>query len=251
MFIALLFLALALLATIGYRAGAAGANGITVTTATVSFTIPAGAQDGDVAYAVVANSTSVTMTTPATGWVLVAGPISQAAGTTAWLYRKVLTAADAGTTASWVTSAAGRPTGVMELLSGVDTTTPEDATPTSATFTGSTSHAAPAITTVTQDATILNMWVARVASSTIPTITVPGTHTPLTYSSTNFATTGVNTASRAGQLTAASGAPGAKGPYSATIGNTATGVAYSIAVRPANPRIPVRLVGTAVGRAVL
>ena len=219
--------------TIAYRGGNVANNGISSTTANVVLSLPLGSAVDDLAVAgIVCSANGVVMSSAPSGWTqLSASPISGNA-VTLYVYYKVLVAGDLiGTNKTWTVASAQRPCGVLVGFSGVDTTTPIEAQA-MANAAGATTQDAPAVTSLTSGAWILNLWAARDSSGGPPSITVPGSHTGRGTVATGFASGGINTAGAAGTLTTP-GAAGTYGPYTASYAVSASGGMASMALKPA------------------
>jgi hypothetical protein len=153
-----------------------GSSGNTGTALGVN--MPVGVQEGDVAYAIVGGSAGGTRTiTEDTGtWTQLGGGTLNASDTLVSsfaLFRKVMGAVPdtsiAATSSANLTSRCG----VIKVLRGVDTTTPEDATTTTATGIDSPDPNPASITTVTNGAWV----VVFVGSTQGGTYTFPGDYT--------------------------------------------------------------------------
>src|SRR5438874_1695592 len=100
-----------------FVASADAGDAQTVTTASLSITIPGAAAAGQVAVLFAdVDSTTVTLTTP-TGWTLRSGPdVATASG---WVYTKTLVSGDVGTAQTLTYSAASKNGATMMVFSGV------------------------------------------------------------------------------------------------------------------------------------
>jgi hypothetical protein len=136
--------------SIAFRAQTGQANS---STTTITLTVPATAQSGDVAYVVLEENGGNTWTAPS-GWTLLHH--SSTTFPQSNIYRRVLTSGDPGTPYSWTQPSADSCMAVMLVFSGVNNTTPEDVT---GGFTdgaaASTSIVCPSITTVTNGCMLL------------------------------------------------------------------------------------------------
>jgi len=215
---------------VAFRASAVANNGQTSTGLTINFTIPAGAQVGDLAIASFCTNTTADTITPPAGWTLLTP--SQEGGTAVecWVYWRKLIAGDPGSAANFTESGVGRNPGIMDVFSGASAGTPIEAFTTANSGSLITSVPAPAVTSLTANDVIYNIWCGNDAVTTAETITVPGSHTALGFSATAFAS-GANMAIRGGRLTATATTPGSYGAYNATFGTSARTVQYSLALR--------------------
>lgn len=126
-------------------------------TATIAVPLPTGWQANDVCYiGLTCTVAGGTITTPA-GWTAVVAQFASAGSASAITacFRRVLQAGD--TSPVTVTTTSARRTAISVAVQGADTTTPEDATPTSDTNSGVSypSVRCPSITTVTAGALLL------------------------------------------------------------------------------------------------
>lgn len=129
--------------------------------------IPAQIAVGDLLVAVVTHSTSTAIAVP-TGWTSAAGLASATALYTRILYRTAVSGDVGGGTYTIPTSGtAGRVTGFMFALRGVNTTTPLDAAATTVTTTSTTGPLVPTLTTVTANAYVISVAAADAATSEI------------------------------------------------------------------------------------
>lgn len=177
-------------------------------------------QEGDVTYVLVARRSTPALTT--TGYTEIASINSSSI--TAKLFRKVQ---GASPDANVVATGSGNTSHGMEVigfaLRGVDTTTPEDATPTTNNNNG-TDPNGPSITTVTP-----NAWVISFAASEVHDLSVT---TPSGYSnSVNGSASDTNSASAAG-ATKEVATPGAEDPGAWTNWLTGFWCGITAAVRP-------------------
>lgn len=197
---------------IALRASAEARN---TATTTHTVTTPAGAASGDVLIGVWYANGSAAWTQPA-GWTVLVNEDGAASGSML-VCRLVLSGAPGGSYAA--TSAASETAwGHIMAFTGVDTTTPEDATATHSHNTSGT-YTTPTITTVTNNAVLLCIW-GRGANVTI---TVDGALTPIDNGAAGPAyATGYETIATAG----------ATGTRTAT-GYTGDNFGASVAIRPA------------------
>lgn len=213
--------------TIAWVASATANNGATPGT-DIPFGIPAGASVGDLCLvAFINNSSADTVVTVPLNFVALDTPRVGGTALTGFCYGKILEAGDPGATATFVMSGSGRNCGVLDVFSGADIDAAIGAATSALAGTGD----APAVTSTVLNAWIWNAWMCNPGVVTAATITVPGSHTALGYAATGNGS-GANMSARAGRLTAASGAAGAKGPYTATFGTTARDAAFSVAIKP-------------------
>jgi hypothetical protein len=231
---------------ISYVGGALANNGITAATTAINFTLPT-LQEGDLIIAFPTTNSSATLITASpSGSTLLgspayagANPLAQGTTSEGWVYWKRAKAADSGAAFNFTLDGSGRCPGTLAVFRGVaDQPTLIEAATSSAAATNTTQNA-PAVTSVSANAWIVNLLSGRVASGTIPTITKPGTHTaPATsYCATNFTTTGANLVCGHYYLTTP-GAAGSYGTYAYTFGATSTAVMFSLALTPAGIIVP-------------
>ena len=126
-------------------------------------------------------SSGGTPTTPA-GWTLIAGS-QQAAADSSYGYWKVATGAEGGTSFVATLATAGRATSVITRYTNVDTTTPIDATPTTASQASSATLTLPSQTTVTDKAFLIS-GVCGNAAVGLTWTQPPGWTTPVTSTGT-------------------------------------------------------------------
>ncbi len=143
-------------------AGTAGAN-----TATIAPAWPAGTAAGDKAYLFWAMLNTTTPNTP-TGFTQIAGNDTSSGSMRTRIYRKDLTGTESGTlTLSNTGAVANRQSAVLIVLRGAHSTTPEDVAPTwRAETVAGTTHASPAITTVTANSILLVAAMERSSTGT-------------------------------------------------------------------------------------
>jgi hypothetical protein len=217
-----------------------GNNGLSAAASTIGMQVPFSAHIGDVALASFDCSGALTVTAVPGGWTLVAGPIANGGLFSGWLYYLIVGAGDIGSNFTWTFSGSQRPTGVLQTLSGVDTTNflANIADLTNGNGPTATALIAPAVTTRVDQSWVLNFWMIRLASGTVgSTIAVPGTHTSLGFSNTAFSVSGIQTSIRAGRLTTP-GVAGSYGTYTATAGSTGNYISFSIPLAPLPPTLP-------------
>lgn len=151
------------------------ADATTGVTTPTGFTIPAIAAAGDVMYVAYLVAGLETATIPV-GFTQLDTP-RQDSGDTWVLVRKVLEAGDLGAAKSFsYTDAAFPHSGVIwAIVSGADTTTPEDATPVWTGPGSGTAHAITGITTATDGAYVMTLFMERVATANASFSTSAGT----------------------------------------------------------------------------
>ena len=126
----------------------------TTATTTVTIATPSGTAAGDVLVAcVVPNATRVATTGVPAGWVQIAAVI-QGTSTRAYGYYKVAGSSEP-TSYTWTLNASVQNAGGIARYSGVDTATPLDAPPQSASGTSATTGTVPAVTTSTANAMLV------------------------------------------------------------------------------------------------
>jgi hypothetical protein len=206
-----------------------GSSGNTGTALGVN--MPAGVQEGDVAYAIMGGSAGAarTITEDSGTWTQLGGGTLNATDTLVSsfaLFRKVM---GASPDASCACTASGNLTsrvGLIKVLRGVDTTTPEDATTTTATGIDSPDPDPASITTVTDGAWVI----AFVGSTQGGTYTFPGDYGNTVSES---AADNESSAAAADKLIATAGAED-PGIFDVGAGGAADSwVAFTVAARPA------------------
>jgi hypothetical protein len=202
---------------IAFRAASSANNGNGATT--LSFTKPTGAVAGDVALMAVAWRGGATISTPA-GWTLVRQDNN---GTTVRqaIFRRVLTGTDSfSATLSTSTQAAG----VVNVYSGVSTTTPVDVH--GGQFNTGTAVTAPSITTTKANAQLVGFY----ASASLTAFTPP---TGMTERGENVSPSTAAFKVTAESADQARSATGATGTRVATAGSTNPSVGQLVALAPA------------------
>ena len=197
-----------------------GTAGNTGGTASVTVTLPA-LQQGDVVYVAAFGNAFPSAATITANNSFVALTGNQASGTnSAQFFRKVMgSTPDTSVTLSY--SIAAWASAVAICLRGVDTTTPEDATPTTAGWTTSSAPDSPSITTVTNGAWVLSL-LGKLSGSV--------SSQPSGYSNT-ISAVHVNSATAAGATKEVATA-GAEDPAAWSMSTSSAWFAVSIAVRP-------------------
>lgn len=177
-----------------------GVNGTALTSVTNN--VPTGVADGDL----LLWSLSVSGTTPANpsppaGWSTWQATFGNGSNIEVTIFYRIASSEPASYTISGLTAA--RWTGIMSAYRGVDTTTPQDATPVTATGTS-----APSITTVTDNAWVVTHGKGLTASGAIGAVwatstgTIAGTVTQTQAAATNDTQgTGYQTKTPAGAVT--------------------------------------------------
>lgn len=206
--------------TIAFRA----AGTVLETTSTnATLAKPAGLAVGDVMTAHWNADTNPTVTTVPTGWTAGAGPTLDGATSTntAASYWKVADSTDtAATDWTWVLSLSVPISGVVLAFTGVDNTTPMDATGTSLANASSTTINATGLTTVTDNAWLI--WVGALNSGTFQP-TVPAGYTQRAVGTTYRITVGTLPKTPAG----------ATGTQAGSVGTAREAVGQLLALRPA------------------
>lgn len=136
---------------VGSNAAVSGSGSVTVN-------LPAGVQQNDVAYAMVASSSTVNedVTEPGATWAeLTDLYTNDTTDVNFAVYRKVMGAVPDASVTLDAAAATAAHVAIVVVLRGVNTTTPEDATTTTATLTSSGTPNNPSITTVTDGAWVL------------------------------------------------------------------------------------------------
>lgn len=209
-------------------AGRTLARAETASAQSLTATLPTGTASGDVLVAFLAtSSTAATLTVTSTGWTTLIAPQEFAAGRTLSAYLIVNTGSVTAPSMS-TTSAASRQTWLVQAYTGVNTTTPQDATAVyaySSITTNPNALVGPSITIATAGARLISL-IGEDASTT--TLTAP-TSPAMTLLGTNTSGTG-RTAGFADYATTATGATGAL--TWATTGTT-DGGGITVALRPA------------------
>jgi hypothetical protein len=216
-----------------------GSNvGVTAAAANITINLPAGVLQNDVAYAAVATGATTDIDVTETGgtWTELADLYgNDTTDVNMAVYRKVMGVTPDTSVTMDASAGTNIHVGIVVVLRGVDTTTPEDATTTTLTAIDTGTPNNPSITTVTAGA-----WVLAFAASSEGDATV---NAPLHYGDLR-SQIGTNIAivfSR--RLCAATGAEDPPA-YSGIVGTTADSIAaVTIAARPASsggPYEPVR-----------
>lgn len=195
-----------------------------------SLVIPPETVDGTIALVALGTTASAAiMTTVPAGWTLVDPfPVVQGSTTKAWLYIKALTTAEAGTTVTWICDTSGRPSADMYVASVADLDTPLDAVAID-TYNNATNWIAPAVVTDTADCLVIRGYVVRVSTGTPPTTTTPAGHTERGTAASALAA-GAN--SRVTLVEIAAPTPGTQAQATGTQTAPASGVVWTIALRP-------------------
>lgn len=210
-------------------------DGFTFSTTPSSYpvTLPGTVADGDIALATVqSNGNSVALTTPA-GWTLQYGVDAITTASGSWLFYKVLSAADAGTTVTFTFANSIRAAVHLEVISG--------GTMTGAVF-GKTipGGAATSIVIPTLAGVLAGSYMGvhlprRLGSGTAPVQTIPAPYTndqriaTAATSSANFTSNIVH------QIAASAGSYGGE---TVTADVSSAGVAYAAAIPPASAPPP-------------
>jgi hypothetical protein len=216
---------------VAFRAITLVHSGTTNQVSSISGTVPATTQAGDVLIIAGQQSSGVNTlstsgpTTPS----LISGPQITNSNNDAWLWGMDVSADDLGATATISSTGSGYFAGLLMTMSGVQTTGLVVAT--TKVTTATTSLTTPAVTTTVANANIVNIYALRAASATTPIVTVPGTHTK-----DGAATTGASGASPSFSLTASHrttpGAAGSYGGSTATTNVAVTGTLFTLALQP-------------------
>ena len=206
-------------------------SGTTNQESSISGTVPATTQAGDVLIIAGQQSSGVNTlstsgpTTPS----LISGPQITNSNNDVWVWGMDVSADDLGSTATISSNGSGYFAGLLLVMSGVQTT--GLAVATTKITTATTSLTTPALTTTVANTNVVNLYALRAASATIPVVTVPGTHTK-----DGAATTGASGASPSFSLTASHrttpGAAGSYGGLSATTNVAVTGTLFTIGLQP-------------------
>lgn len=230
-----------------FRASALLNDNSTTQTSTISGTIPASAQVGDIALLAATQATGVnTMTGPA-GWTQIAGPAVINSNITAYLWAKKLVAGDPGATVTVTATGGARFVGLMSVFSGADTVA-ELTVATATTDAAATSLASPTAVTPEADCAAAFFWVTRAASTTAPVVSPPGTQTKDAEVNTSF-TASPNHGITASHRTTGVPASGTTiGGTAATVDQPSTAVTFLAVLTPgaaapgADPGIRIRVV---------
>lgn len=169
----------------------------TGTATTITMTIPAGAQVGDVAHVVISYALTTTPTTP-TGWNVYTARFTGATTTSEITYEHVVASGEPGVATFSVTlSTATRWAAVMGIYTGVDATTQQDtASPAGAgtTTAATTSPGSPSITPTTSASGLIVGAAARTsANGVIHSFTAPSGMSLVVQASSANVTTAPNT----------------------------------------------------------
>jgi hypothetical protein len=207
-------------------------SGTTNQVSSISGTVPGSAAAGDVLLQIGQQSsgtntlsTSGLPTVPA----LVSGPQVTNSNNDVWVWASRLVAGDLGDTAVIGSSGAGYFDGLLVAFSGDQMTGLQVSA--SKVTTATTSLTTPALTTTVANCDIVNLYALRSATSTIPVVTQPGTHTK-DGAATTGASGGPKFSVTATHRTTV-GAAGAYGSSSASTNVAVTGVIFTIALQPA------------------
>lgn len=202
-----------------FRASATAGDGATSNVSSLSITIPATAQIGDVAVLNCAGTnTTQTLTTP-TGWTLQDNSTLGSGQT--WLFTKTLVSGDPGASVSLTWSGTVRPSAAMRVYSGV--------TLTGATFvntqvgTAGTSFTVPSMTSVPAGANIDVAVSGRAAFAVADSASFPSPYTAAGSAATAI-TSSPNSISAGGYEIA--GTTGTYGGETVTLGENTSGVIY-------------------------
>lgn len=200
---------------------------------TYTVTLPGTVADGDIALATVqSNGNTVALTTPP-GWTLRYGVDAITTASGSWLFSKALTAAEAGTTVSFVFASTIRAMGHLEVISG--------GTLTGAVFnktipsSGATSIVIPTLTGVLAGSYVGVHLPRRLGTGTAPVQTIPAPYTN-DQRIASVATSSANLTSNIAHQIAASA--GSYGGETVTADVSSAGVAYAVAIPPAAPVDP-------------
>jgi hypothetical protein len=216
--------ALGATATPYLRSTAVAGAGQTAGTTSLSLTVPAGVQDGDVALVEVHNSsTTATLTTPA-GWTLVSGRDTITSQAT-WLLARTLLASDASAAVSLAFSASARCGASMAVIANATTIGMQTAT--ASTTTAATTQAIPSLASVPAGSLFATLYARRSGTTTADDITPP--------TGTNDAVRVVSAYSTAPQhsgeiQTTEVFAAGAVGGGTATTSVSSTGFGYGVSL---------------------
>lgn len=214
-------------------------NGQSATSANIVFTGTGAAQVGDLAIVLIdVNSTTATVSSVPTDWLLNRG-LDVAAGTFEMaIYTKILTAGDIGGTATWTMNSSLKCIGLMVIVSNEDQSTPLE--PITLATSGSTNVVitAPAITTHYVNEFIIEFFVGHTPLLTNALATLSGELTEIGYCSTNF-TGAPNLSVQVAYVTAGAPTPGIYGSGTATYVNTNPQQgSYTLAVRDTENSTP-------------
>lgn len=172
-----------------FRAGGQIGNGQSVTGTTVTATIPAQAQDGDVALVALESPVNTgTFATPA-GWQLLSGPVRLSVEShTSYLFARELTGSDAGSTVDFVYSESRRLVGTIAVFAGVSLAGATVASAVDETLT--TTLTVPTLNEVSAGAMIVAVWGRETANTFGPntptSVTVPPPYTAGPQSQTAY-----------------------------------------------------------------
>lgn len=226
-----------------FRASALAGDGSSSGSSTLTFTIPATAQVGDVALIEATTGVnSVTLTTPS-GWTKLSGPDLSASVTNTHLLVRTLQAGDPGAGVTLTFSGSSRCDGVMAVYSGVTQTGLLWASQIDSTAT--TTPALPSLASVPAGAMVVALQGRRVGNETPATITPASGYTAAGTAQTNFTTGAVELTSTASHLVAASA--GTQGGVNTASSPTSIGTSYLVAL----PSLIVSATGTMSGTGTL
>jgi hypothetical protein len=202
-------------------------------TTSAVLTYPSGITAGEVLVALIGTSTVTAPSTAPSGWTVTLAQNGNNA-ISASIFHKVATGSETGTVT--FTGTSGRTTGIMFRLSGVDTTTPIDATAVGAGAPIQSTFTMPSITTATNGAMLIHNIVLNSSN--------PATNDIITLSGTTL----INKSTGTGRLTggyyeerATAGATGTRVWSKTNAGTTLQWAGVTAAFRPGSsgPAVPV------------
>lgn len=169
-------------------------NGQSVTSATVALTMPAGALTGDRAMVAInaATGTGAFTTIPA-GWELLLPPVLSGTVDECWIFSRLCqgvqgaTSTDAGVTFTWTFTVVQKCLGVLDLITGGDTTNPFNIQGSANSNTTNTVLTAPTITTKINNGFIYEVFSGRTATVANAAGTPSASITASAFASTNYA----------------------------------------------------------------
>lgn len=135
---------------------------------------PAGVAAGELLLACVTDSASTATNSPPSGWTTALAQNGPTTAPSTVVYYRVADGTETGSATFPTSGTAGRITGTMQRWSGVDTTTPLDATPVGNNSAIATTFTMPSITTVTDNALLVHT-ISLNASSSSDIVTLSGT----------------------------------------------------------------------------
>lgn len=135
---------------------------------------PSGITAGELLLATVADSGSTAPNTNPGGWTLALAQAGPSSSPSMAVWYKIATGGEGGSVTFTTNATAGRVTGIMTRWSGVDNTTPMDATPVGSNSAIATTFTMAGITTVTANAMLVHT-ISLNASSAADIVTLSGT----------------------------------------------------------------------------